>query len=68
MNTIQANSRKTGTKGQINNLRKEGFVPAIVYGGKIENQKISVNKKEVNILLQNENFLSSVISLKLDAP
>ena len=66
MNTIQASSRKTETRGQTNNLRKEGFVPAIVYGGKIENQKISVNKKEVNILIQNENFLSSVISLKLD--
>ena len=66
MNSIQANSRETKSKGQVNSLRKEGLVPAIIYGGKSDNQKISVNKKEVKTLIQNENFLSSVISINLD--
>jgi len=66
MNSIQANSRETKSKGQVNSLRKEGLVPAIIYGGKSDNQKISVNKKEVKSLIQNENFLSSVISINLD--
>ena len=66
MISINASARKTETKGHINALRKEGLVPAIIYGGKNENQKISVYKKEVKNLIQNENFLSSVVSLDLD--
>ena len=33
MNTIDANIRNTNTKGEINSLRTNGKVPAIVYGG-----------------------------------
>ena len=66
MNTIEAFNRTTTTKGQLNSLRKKGEVPGIVYGGKDDNQKISLSKKEVNSLIHKENFLSNVISLNLD--
>ena len=66
MNTIEAFNRTTTTKGQLNSLRKKGEVPGIVYGGKDDNQKISLSKKEVKNLLDKENFLSNVISLKID--
>ena len=42
MNPIEATIRNTNTKGEVNALRSKGIVPAIVYGGKNKNQKISV--------------------------
>jgi len=66
MNSIQATIRKTNTKGQLNSLREKGEVPAVIYGGEEENQNIYLSKKEVKILIEKENFLSNVISLKID--
>ena len=66
MNSIEATVRNTNTKGQVDQLRKNGEVPAIVYGGTEQNQKISLSKKEIKFLIEKENFLSNVLSLKLD--
>jgi len=66
MNLIQATIRNTKTRGELNTLRNEGSVPGIIYGGEIENEKISLSKKEVKNLINKENFLSNVISIKLD--
>ena len=65
MNSLDAILRKTETKGQLNKLREQGNVPAVVYGGKTENQKISLTKKQVKILLEKENFSSDVMVLKI---
>ena len=45
MNLVDAMIRNTKSKGEINALRAKGIVPAIIYGGKDQNQKISVSKK-----------------------
>ena len=66
MNSLEAILRKTETKGQLNKLRNQGNVPAVVYGGKTENQKISLTKKQVKILLEKENFSSDVMTLKIE--
>ena len=66
MSLIQVTIRNTKTKGQVNSLRKKGEVPGIIYGGKNDNEKISLTKKEVNNLINKENFLSNVISINLD--
>jgi len=66
MSLIQATIRNTKTKGELNTLRKNGNVPGIIYGGENENEKISLSKKEVKNLIDKENFLSNVISIKLD--
>jgi len=66
MNSMLATIRNTKTKGEINSLRKEGKVPAIIYGGKETNQKISLSKKEVKILIEKENFLSNVITVDIE--
>ena len=55
MNTLEANIRDTKTKGELNSLRDNGEVPAIIYGGKEENQKISLSKKQVQFLIEQEN-------------
>ena len=45
MNSLEASIRENKTKGQLNAIRNNGSVPAIIYGGKDENQKISISKK-----------------------
>ena len=66
MNSLEANIRDNSTKGQLNAIRKNGNVPAIVYGGKDKNQKISVSKKLLKLLIEKDNFLSNIITLKID--
>ena len=66
MNSLDANIRKNTSKGQLNSIRNNGNVPAIIYGGKEQNQKISIPKKLLKILIEKENFLSSIITLNVD--
>ena len=66
MNSLDANIRDTHSKGQLNALRKNDSVPAIIYGGKEQNQKISISKKLLKTLIEKENFLSSIIEIKID--
>tara|TARA_B100000575_G_scaffold265939_1_gene242888 strand:- start:605 stop:1318 length:714 start_codon:yes stop_codon:yes gene_type:complete len=66
MNSLEANIRDTKTKGELNSIRNNGGVPAIIYGGEAQNEKISISKKLLKYLIDNENFLSSIISLNVD--
>jgi len=66
MNNLKATKRETVTSGQLNKLREDGFIPAILYGGKDPNAKISVEKKIVKNILNSESFLSTVFELDLD--
>ena len=66
MNSIDASLRLTNTKGQLSILRKQGSIPAIIYGGKEENQKISLSKKQIKFLIEKENFLSNIINLIIE--
>ena len=66
MNSLDANIRDNKTKGQLNAIRSSGSVPAIIYGGKDDNQKISISKKLLKTLIEKENFLSNIITLNVD--
>ena len=66
MNTIEATIRNTRTKGEVNSLRINGSIPAIIYGGLEKNQKISLGKKKLKNLIEKQNFLSNIISINLD--
>ena len=66
MNSLEANIRKNNTKGELNAIRNNGKVPGIVYGGKDQNQKISIPKKLLKTLIEKENFLSNIITLNVD--
>ena len=66
MNSLEASIRENKTKGQLNAIRSNGSVPAIIYGGKDENLKISISKKLLKILIEKENFLSSIITLNVN--
>ena len=66
MNFIEANIRQTKTKGDLNILRQKGEIPAVIYGGKEKNQNISFSKKVLKTFIDNENFLSNIINIKID--
>ena len=66
MNSIEANTRNTKTKGELNLLRINGNVPAIIYGGEAQNETISISKKLLKSLLEDDNFLSTILTLKVD--
>ncbi len=66
MNSIEASVRNTNTKGEVNSLRQKGEVPAIIYGGMEENQKIYLSKKHLRSLIEQENFLSNIINININ--
>ena len=66
MNSIDANTRTTKTKGDLNLLRAKGEIPAVIYGGKDKNQNISFSKKALKILIDKENFLSNILALNVN--
>ncbi len=66
MNSLETNTRDTKSKGDVRSLRLRGEVPAIVYGGSEQNEKVSVSKKILKSLLDKEGFLSSIITLNIN--
>ena len=66
MNSLDANIRNTKTKGELSALRNNGNVPAIIYGGEDQNEKISISKKLLKSLIEKENFLSNIVTLNVD--
>ena len=56
MISLDANTRNNKTKGELNAIRDGGDVPAIIYGGKDENEKISISKKLLKTTIEKENF------------
>ena len=66
MNSLEANIRNTKSKGDVRSLRLAGNIPGIIYGGTEQNQKVTILKKTLKILIAKENFLSNIITLNLD--
>ena len=66
MSNLKATKRESLSTGSTNKLRAEGFIPAILYGGKDPNLNISINKKEILNIINSDTFLSKVLELELD--
>ena len=66
MISLDANTRNNKTKGELSTIRNTGSVPGIIYGGKNENEKISISKKILKSTIEKENFLSNIVILKVN--
>ena len=66
MNVLKATKRTTTSTGQINKLRSDGFIPAVLYGGKKNNLNISLKKLHLQDLIRTETFMSKVFDLDID--
>jgi large subunit ribosomal protein L25 len=60
-----AEFREMQGKGASRRLRHEGKVPAILYGGHSEARALSLSHQKLLIMLDNERFYSTILSLKV---
>ena len=63
--TLPAETRERAGKGASRALRREGRVPAVIYGGKEEPTLIHVEAKELVRQLGTGHFMNSIVELKL---
>ena len=66
MISLDANTRDNNTKGELSAIRVSGNVPAIIYGGKEKNEKITLSKKLLKLTIEKENFLSNIVTLNVN--
>ena len=66
MNIIKATKRTASSSGKINKLRSEGFIPAVLYGGKKDNLTLSLKKLHIQEVINTETFMSKVVDLDID--
>ncbi len=66
MNILKATKRTSTTTGQVNKIRSDGFIPAVLYGGKKSNLNISLKKLHLQNIIKNETFMSKVFDLDID--
>jgi large subunit ribosomal protein L25 len=63
--TLNAKPREGSGKGAARSLRREGQVPAIIYGHHREPQSISVDARELGRLLEHISAGSTVVELSI---
>lgn len=64
--TLKAEVRKRTGSGVLNQMRREGFVPSVVYGGGQENQNVKVNEKAFRDLLAHSASENIIVNLDLE--
>jgi large subunit ribosomal protein L25 len=64
--TLEAVRRQTFGKNESNRLRREGRIPAVVYGDKRDSESIAVDPKALLKILRSQSGVNTLISLKLD--
>ncbi len=63
--SLEAEVREKTGKGSSGRLRRTGYIPAILYGGKEEAQSLIVNTKDLERALSSEAGENVIISLKV---
>lgn len=61
--TLSAETRDRAGKGASRALRREGRVPAVIYGNKQEPVSISLNERELVKVLGTGHFMNSVVMI-----
>jgi len=62
---LHANTRKIGTKGELNAIRNEGMVPAVAYGAKKNSIPIVVKEKDFTKTIHTQQGMNVIISLDI---
>ncbi|WP_442672182.1 hypothetical protein, partial [Serratia marcescens] len=61
--TLSAETREQVGKGASRSLRREGRVPAVIYGNKQDPKSIHVSERELTKLLMTGHFFNSVVMI-----
>ena len=64
--TLPAEARERAGKGASRALRREGRVPAVIYGGKEEPTTIHIEEKELVKQLMTGHFMNSIVQVEID--
>lgn len=62
---LSAETRESVGKGKSRTLRREGKIPAIIYGNKLEPIAISINIRDLNTELRKEGFFNRLCDLEV---
>jgi large subunit ribosomal protein L25 len=63
---LTAQTRQRSGSASVRRMRKEGLVPAVIYGRKTENANIKVNAKTVGSILRDSASDNILVNLQLD--
>lgn len=63
---LKAETRKRSGSASVRRMRKEGLVPAVIYGRKTENANIKVNAKTVGGILKDSASDNILVNLQID--
>ncbi len=64
--TLKAETRTVTGSGKLNQLRKSGWIPAVVYGAGVDNVNIQVNEREFAKMLANVSTEHFLVDLQID--
>ncbi|HRD01503.1 MAG TPA: 50S ribosomal protein L25 [Candidatus Saccharicenans sp.] len=64
---INAETRKETGKNVAGRLRKQGLVPAILYGGKTASQPLTLKKKDIIEILKSETGENTIFRVTIDS-
>jgi len=64
--TLPAERRERAGKGASRALRREGRIPAVIYGGKEEPLAIHIEEKELVRQLNTGHFMNSILQIEID--
>jgi large subunit ribosomal protein L25 len=65
-NKLEAHARQAGTKNEARRVRKEGKIPAVVYGAGKQSASVSVDPRVVSRILNSETGHNTIFDLTLD--
>ena len=63
---LSAETRQRSGTSSVRRMRKEGLVPAVIYGRKTENANIKVNAKTVSQMLRDSASENVLVNLQID--
>ncbi|MGC6427515.1 MAG: 50S ribosomal protein L25 [Akkermansiaceae bacterium] len=64
--TLKAETRQRTGSGVLKQMRREGYIPSVVYGGKSENANIKVNTKTLTDMLAASASANIIVDLEID--
>ena len=62
---LNAQTRNTVGRSAVNQLKKQGLVPAVIYGAKEEPQKLTLNAREIGTLLSRATSEHVLVDLEI---
>ena len=66
MTVLKAESRELSGKGAARAVRREGKVPAVIYGGKDKTVSVTLNAHALTMAMKNKGFYTSVMDLDIE--